>query len=353
MQHRADAHENTIAAVAQLVRVLPRLGARDPLRLTRSRRNLAIERHRCLKDDEGTLLCNPVQENLVEPAALILQHAAFYFDACILQNLDALARHQRIRVSHTDDDAPDSRLGHSLGAGARATIMRAGLQRHIERRPLGQFTRHAQGMNLGMRRTRLPMPARSDDVTIAHDDSTNERIRRRASRSVAREGERLPHEIFIALQTTTSCQFQNAITKSADEHSHRRLFPIYVHDKTMLTYLSHPDLKAAQAVSYCRLWNHTRSCSPFGSLAGSTAGGDSHPASRDVISWVHHSIYLPYCQAACHSSGLAQLAADLLLVQAEQLACAACRIQAILQPQQESRLASIGLNHPFHLGALG
>src|SRR5271166_827341 len=51
----------------------------------------------------------------------------------------ALPRHTRVRVVHWRDHARDCRLDYRVRAGRRSSEMRAGLERHVERRPPRRF----------------------------------------------------------------------------------------------------------------------------------------------------------------------------------------------------------------------
>ena len=169
----------------------------DPLGVARARRDLAVERHRRLERDERQPRRDPVQEHLVEPRRLLREHAAAHLDARLAEHRHALARDLRIRILHGNDDARDARLCHSLGAGARASVVGARLERHIERRPAREVARHAERVDLRVRRSRLPVPALCDDAAVAHDDRADERIRARTPLGMARDAQGLAHVIFI------------------------------------------------------------------------------------------------------------------------------------------------------------
>ena len=75
--------------------------------------------------------------------------------------------------------------------------MRARLERHVERRALRELACHAQRVDLRVRRAGLAVPTRSDDAAALHDDGADHRVRRGPPLGIARELQRLPHELFI------------------------------------------------------------------------------------------------------------------------------------------------------------
>ena len=181
--------------------------ARDPLRLSRRRRNLAVERHRRLERDERQPLRHPFDIRFIERARLFRQHAHRHFDARRFEHRLALSCDERIRVEHRGDDALDARLDERLGARPRAAVMRARLQRHIGGRAARKLARHGERVHLGVRRARLAMPARTDDAPLAHEDGTDERIRRGAATRIRSEQERLTHEVLVLLHLCASFLF--------------------------------------------------------------------------------------------------------------------------------------------------
>ena len=128
---------------------------------------------------------------------LVCKHAAAHLDARFAEHGEPPARDLRIGILHSDDDARDARLRHSLCTRARTPVVGARLERHVERRPAGEVARHAERVDLGVRRPGLSMPSLRDDAAVAHDDGTDERIRARAPFRIPRDAQRLAHEIFI------------------------------------------------------------------------------------------------------------------------------------------------------------
>ena len=277
MQDCADADEDAVVDVAVLVDATARGLVRDPLRCARARRDLAVERHRRLERDERHLLGHPLEEGLVEPSRLFLEDAADDLDAGILENLDAAARDERVRVLHRDDAALHASLGHRLGAGARAAVVRTRLERHVERRTLRELPCHAQSVDLRMRRAGLAVPACGDDAPAAHDDGADHRVWRRPPLRIARELQRLTHEIFIlhlpSPQTMNPVLFDESAHETREKSRRKILF-------RRLAYMQNTRTCLFSSRLYGRLRNLTGSCPETSGLAGSTAGGEMLPASK-------------------------------------------------------------------------
>lgn len=90
---------------------------------------------------------------------------------------------------------------------ARAPVVRARLQCHINSRTVREIARHGERMHLGVRRARLAMPARADDAPLAHDDGTDKRIRRGAATRIRSEQERFAHEVLFLLHLSAPFLF--------------------------------------------------------------------------------------------------------------------------------------------------
>ena len=181
--------------------------ARDPLRFPRCRRNLTVERHRRLERDEGQFLYHPFEICFIEPPRFLCEHADHHLDARRFEHRLAAPCNERIRVEHGGDDTLDACLDQGLGTWSRAPVVRAWLQRHIGSRAVREIARHGERMHLGVRRTRLAVPARPDDAPLAHNDSTDERIGRGAATCIRSEQERLTHKVLVLLHLSTSFLF--------------------------------------------------------------------------------------------------------------------------------------------------
>ena len=106
------------------------------------------------------------------------------------QHREARAGDAAVGVLERADDARNSRRDDRLGAGRRRAVMRAGLQRHIERRAARRLARLVDGEAFGVRAPARRGDAAPDDDAIAHDQRADRRVgrgeaERRAARSAS------------------------------------------------------------------------------------------------------------------------------------------------------------------------
>src|SRR5581483_931191 len=95
-----------------------------------------------------------------------------------------------VRIRGADDDAGDSGCDDLIGTRRRAAVVRARLQRDVERRP-------ARGVAGPLERDRLCVadavelvPALPHDLAVAHDDGADERVVACLATSALRQIER-------------------------------------------------------------------------------------------------------------------------------------------------------------------
>src|SRR4051794_3527456 len=81
-----------------------------------------------------------------------------------------------VRIERTDDDARDSRVDHGVGARRRAPVVRARLERDVERGAACTLTRLSERARLGVVDRRVLVPALADDLVLRHDHSPDERM---------------------------------------------------------------------------------------------------------------------------------------------------------------------------------
>ena len=109
-EHRPDPYQHGGKAVPVLVDAPARGLARDPFRCARRTGGLAVHRHRVLKDTKRRARADEVEKHGVFRVAFCLQDALGHLDARRAQQLDAPARHERVRVAGADDDPRNAAL---------------------------------------------------------------------------------------------------------------------------------------------------------------------------------------------------------------------------------------------------
>ena len=76
-------------------------------------------------------------------------------------------------------------------------MMTAGFERHVGSRSTGFVARDSQRMHFGMRFSRALVPPLANDHTIANDDATDARIRRRGVQAAFGQAQSLCHVLVI------------------------------------------------------------------------------------------------------------------------------------------------------------
>ena len=111
-----------------------------------------------------------------------------------------------IGVLHRGDDARDARRDDGVGAGRRPAEMRAGLERHIERRAARRLARLAERDDLGVRPAARRRDAAPDDDAVLHENRADRRVRRgEAERALAEVERRLhPAAVVVARPPTAA-----------------------------------------------------------------------------------------------------------------------------------------------------
>src|SRR4051812_36373441 len=138
-QRRSDADRDRVDRRAPAVREPAAVLARDPLRVARRGRDLAVERHRGLEQHPRPPGPRVLAERLVaEPrAGRQLTVGDDDLDALVAQDPEAAARGLLGRVVGGDDDARDPRLEDRVRARRRPPVGAARLERDVQRRAAG------------------------------------------------------------------------------------------------------------------------------------------------------------------------------------------------------------------------
>ena len=194
----------------------------------------SVERHRRFVRHERFSLRDVFDESFIESPRFCFQHADRHGNPGSFQSRDALSGNNRIRIDHRADDAPDALLDETLGTRRRLAVMRAWLQRHIERRAFRTDFAILNRFDFRMRRAEFFVPALSDDASVFDEHGTDHRIRPRESPPARRQLQRARHipDIFIGKQKTTSREsstLQGAVQYKRDSSSIQTFgkFPIH------------------------------------------------------------------------------------------------------------------------------
>jgi hypothetical protein len=102
-----------------------------------------------------------------------------------------------IGIGHGGNDAAHTRRQQRVGARRRATLMTAGLKRHVDGRPARTFSGSAQSMHFGVLLAGAQMPAFADDLAIIDDDATDTRIGGRGLQTQLGQAQRPRHHFVI------------------------------------------------------------------------------------------------------------------------------------------------------------
>lgn len=131
---RLRTDKDRIDLSAQLHRISPRIGTRQPRTFTRRTGQAAIEREAGFGDHPRRLGDDPFVESAIEPGTLLFKYSGNDFDTCRAQNLEAAPGVFRIRIDCTDHHAAKAVRTNRSATRRRAAMRRARLQSHVQRR---------------------------------------------------------------------------------------------------------------------------------------------------------------------------------------------------------------------------
>ena len=172
-QHRADADHDRVGMGADQVRAAIRALAGDQQARTRQPRRVAIGGLCELQGDGRPPFGRAQDVAAMEPPRGVRQNAGDDLDAAFAQELVPAPAHPRVGVLESGHHAGDPRRHDRVDAGRRPAVMRAGLERDIERgaarRSTGVLERDALRVRaparLGhaLREDQRPLPVGADD----------------------------------------------------------------------------------------------------------------------------------------------------------------------------------------------
>ena len=130
-ENRAHPRHDGGVAVAVLMDPPPGLLPGDPLGGPGAGGDLAVHGHGVLHHHIGPPGLDEVEKDRVQGVAFRFQNAAFHLHAPLPQQLQPLARHQRIGIVGPHHHPGDARLQDGVGAGGLAALVAARFQGHV------------------------------------------------------------------------------------------------------------------------------------------------------------------------------------------------------------------------------
>ena len=120
-------------------------------------------------------------------------------DAALAQPRHATAADLRVGVLEGDHDAGDSRFDERIRARRGAAMMRAWLQGDVGGPASGRVPGGRQGFGLRVGLAGSSVEPLADDVSVAHDDAPDPRVRCSGAPAAFPDGDRAGHELPVAL----------------------------------------------------------------------------------------------------------------------------------------------------------
>ena len=167
-QHGADAGENRVGIVADLLHVRAGAFAGDPAGVVLGRGDLAVQRQRGFQRHQREAGAHGMDEGFVQLRGLARAYsdATSTVTAGVVQAAESLAGNWRIGIFHGGDHARHARLHQRVGAGRRAALMRARLQRDVERRAARLLAGLFERENLGVLGLRVGVEPAADYLAV-------------------------------------------------------------------------------------------------------------------------------------------------------------------------------------------
>ena len=173
--------------------VLPGRRAGDPLAGSIFQRCLAVQTRCHFQAQPRPTAGHARNEADVECSRFHFEKAALGDDTGLRESGYSSSGDLRVGVLHGCHDARDAGGDQRIGTRRRATVVTAGLKRHISRRAARGVISGAKRMDLGVRLSGTMMPTFADDPAILDDDTAHPRIRCRRVEATLGERE-IPSE---------------------------------------------------------------------------------------------------------------------------------------------------------------
>jgi hypothetical protein len=159
--------------------------------------DFAVGRHGELQDHMRTASLDAPDVARMHPPRLLGADTDLDHDAGLGHAPVAGARDLRIGIDQRGHHARNPSADDRIRTGRRLSVMRAGLERDIERRPARGGTGAAHRLGLGVGPPAGLSPAAAHNHPIFHDDRPHGRVRPGAAEAAAAERERERHEAGV------------------------------------------------------------------------------------------------------------------------------------------------------------
>src|SRR5262249_20522607 len=133
----------------------------------------------------------------MRPPPLGRAYADFNYDPSLCHAPMTGPGNLRIGVNKGGDHARDAGSGDRVDTWRRLAVMRAGLERNIERRPARRGTGAAQRLGFSMRPPARLSPTPADDYAVPDDDRADGGVGPSASQPALAEREGKHHEAGV------------------------------------------------------------------------------------------------------------------------------------------------------------
>ena len=161
-----------------------------------------ISRLSPFQDDIGALFTVKCKETVVQCLTFRFEHTDCYLNASLTQLSDAPALNLGKRIHTANNGTPHTFLNDQIGTRGGLTIMRTGLQTHIDgcffQKWLVFCTHRGKRIYLGMSFATTHMIALTDNPAIrTHDHSTHHRIGLGILLTIPSQLQTAPHVFFV------------------------------------------------------------------------------------------------------------------------------------------------------------
>jgi hypothetical protein len=131
----------------------------------------------------------------------LIPHADGNLDPVLAQTCKPSTLDLRKWIFHGRDDASNAGGNDAIGTWTRSTMVRAWLERAVQRRAARRLTCLVECMDFGVRLTCPLVGALTDDDALVTDDArTDDRIRGRTTESASRGFQRTVHPACVAVR---------------------------------------------------------------------------------------------------------------------------------------------------------
>ena len=160
---------------------------------------VAVRSPREFDRDHRATLRHPQQMAEVIAPRLALQHLRRHFQPRRAQKRVAAPGDARVGIVHRRHNARDAAGDDGVDAGRRLAVMRAGLERYVNRRAARRVARRRQRQRFGVRAAACSRKAAPDDDAAPHDERADSGIRRGAAEIAPSQRQRRAHIVRVVI----------------------------------------------------------------------------------------------------------------------------------------------------------